>query len=103
MIKILSEKGGIMGLNFCAPFLGGSKISRIQDMILHLKHIKNVGGVDVIALGSDFDGIDNKVEIKNASKMPILAEELLKNGFKEEEIEKIFYKNALRVLKDVLA
>lgn len=103
MIKILSEKGGVMGLNFCAPFLGGSKISRIQDMILHLKHIKNVGGVDVIALGSDFDGIDNKVEIKNASKMPILAEELLKNGFKEEEIEKIFYKNALRVLKDVLA
>lgn len=84
-------------------FLGGSKISRIQDMILHLKHIKNVGGVDVIALGSDFDGIDNKVEIKNASKMPILAEELLKNGFKEEEIDKIFYKNALRVLKDVLA
>ena len=103
MIKILSEKGGVMGLNFCAPFLGESKISKIEDMIRHLKHIKNVGGVDVIALGSDFDGIENKVEIENSSKMPLLAEALLKNGFKEDEVEKIFYKNVLRVLKDVLA
>lgn len=102
MIKVLAEKGGVMGLNFCAPFLGNSKVSKIEEMIAHLKHIRNVGGIDVLALGSDFDGIENKVEIEDCSKMPFLAEALVKNGFKESEVEKIFHKNVLRVLKDVL-
>lgn len=102
MIKVLSEKGGVMGLNFCSSFLGESKVSKIDDMILHLKHIRNVGGIDVLALGSDFDGIENEVEIKDASKMSILGDVLLRNGFTESEVEKIFYKNTLRVLKEVL-
>jgi membrane dipeptidase len=74
----------------------------ISDMVRHIKHIKNVGGIDVIALGSDFDGIESPVEIKDASEMNRLAIQLEKEGFKNDEIEKIFYKNALRVIKDVM-
>ena len=103
MIKILANKGGVMGLNFCNDFLNMSKdISMIEDMILHIKHIRNIGGVDVLALGSDFDGIDNEVEFKDCSNMGKLADALSKHGFKEEEIEKIFYKNAERIIKDVI-
>lgn len=102
MIKILSEKGGVMGLNFCGLFLGSDDISRIDNMILHLKHIKNVGGIDVISIGTDFDGIDSTLEIKNIGEMDKLVSELKKNNFTEEEIEKIFYKNALRIIKDCL-
>lgn len=102
MIKNLSNKGGVMGLNFCADFLGFSKIATINDMILHIKHIRNVGGIDVIALGTDFDGIENSVEIKNISEMDKLSYELNKNGFTDDEIEKIFYSNVLRVFKDTL-
>ena len=101
MIKMLSDKGGIMGMNFCADFVGNNEVTQIDDLISHIKHIKNVGGIDVISLGSDFDGIENEVEIRDASEMPILADRLEKEGFKQDEIEKIFYKNALRFLKDI--
>lgn len=102
MIKLLADKGGVIGINFCSDFLGNNKVSSIDDMVKHIKHIKNVGGIDVISLGSDFDGIENKVEIKDASEMNKLAEILNKKGFSYDEIEKIYYKNALRVFLEVL-
>lgn len=102
MIKVLANSGGIMGINFAKDFLGTNEVSSIDDMTKHIKHIRNVGGIDVIALGSDFDGIDNKVEIEDASQMDKLYKSLMVNGFKESEIEKIFYKNALRLIKETL-
>ena len=102
MIKILGEKGGVMGINFCSSFLGDSSKATLDDMVSHIKHIKNVGGIDVIALGSDFDGIGNEVEIKDISEMNKLSFKLQKEGFSYEDIEKIFHKNALRVMKETL-
>lgn len=102
MIKLLAEKGGVMGMNFCSLFLGNKSISSIDDIVAHIKHIINVGGIDVLALGSDFDGITNEVEIRNASEFEKLYFALKKNKISEHEIEKIFYKNALRVFEETL-
>lgn len=102
MIKALAEKGGVMGINFCSWFLGDKDVSSIEDMVIHIKHIKNIGGIDVISLGSDFDGILNKVEIENPSQFDKLSVALKKNGFNNSEIEKIFYKNVIRVFEDTL-
>lgn len=102
MIKILSQKGGIIGINFEKSFLGENIPAKVSDMINHIKHIKNIGGIDVISIGSDFDGVELPSEITNISEIDKLAYELKKNNFSEEEIEKIFYKNALRVIKDTL-
>ncbi|MPQ42976.1 dipeptidase [Clostridium tarantellae] len=102
MVKALSNNGGVTGINFCSDFLGESEVSKISDMVKHIKHIKHIGGVDCIALGSDFDGIDNEVEIKDASKMEFLANALQKQRFTLDEIEKIFYKNIERVIREVL-
>ncbi|MEL7597882.1 MAG: membrane dipeptidase, partial [Clostridiaceae bacterium] len=101
MIKLLSEKGGIIGLNFFGEFLGGDEYSKIDDMVRHINHIKNIGGIDVICIGSDFDGINSKLEINNIGEIDKLLASLTKNGFSENEIEKIFYKNALRLLKEI--
>jgi membrane dipeptidase len=102
MIKVLANAGGITGINFCNSFIGETPKAMIKDMIKHIKHIRNIGGIDVIALGSDFDGIGCPVEIKDVSEMGKLAIQLEKEGFKAEEIEKIYYKNALRVIKGVM-
>lgn len=102
MIKSLSNKGGIMGINFCSSFLGDSKIAKIDDMIKHIKHIKNIGGIECISFGTDFDGIENEVEIKNIGEIEKLYDALKINGFTYNEIEKIFYKNAERIIKDIL-
>lgn len=102
MIKILSEKGGVMGINFEKNFLGQYNPARIDDMLKHIKHIKAVGGIDVISIGSDFDGTSSPSEISNISEMYKLIDALEKNNFSHDDIEKIFYKNALRVIKDTL-
>lgn len=107
MLKLLAENGGVTGINFCNAFLRkenalDSDMALLSDMARHIKHIRNVGGIDILALGSDFDGIDNEVEITDVSKMGMLISVLEKEGFTQDEIEKIFYKNAKRVIKDVL-
>lgn len=102
MIVKLANKGGVMGLNFCATFLGNEKVPSINSMISHVKHIKNVGGIDVLALGTDFDGIGNEVEVENIGEIGKLRDALLKEGFTNSEIDKIFYGNIKRVLKEWL-
>ena len=100
MIKILSNKGGVMGLNFCSDFVAEDDITKVSKIAKHAKHIKNVGGIDVVSIGSDFDGIENEVEIKDTSEMDKLYYGLKKEGFSDDDIEKVFYKNIIRVLKE---
>lgn len=104
MIKALSEKGGVMGLNFAKDFLQvKGEVSSVEDMIKHIKHIYNVGGIDVISLGTDFDGINPaNLEISNMGEINKLIDGLSSAGFKDAEVEKITSLNALRVLKEVL-
>lgn len=104
MIKIIASRNGLIGINFCASFLkeGEEVYSTIDDIVKHIKHIVKVGGIDVVGLGSDFDGIGGKLEIRDASYMQNLKIRLLNEGFSYDDVEKIFYKNALRLFKDIL-
>ena len=105
MIKALAEKGGVMGLNFCPHFLNKDikrKESTIDSMVAHLKHAKNIGGIDVLALGSDLDGTDGDMEIAHCGEYPKLFDRLQKEGFTAEELDKITHKNVLRVMKETL-
>ena len=102
MIVALHKNGGVMGMNFCAAFVNEDEEAgkkTIDNIICHIKHIKALVGIDNIALGSDFDGIDPNIELADASFMPLLFNRLKEEGFSEEEIEKIAYKNSLRVLE----
>lgn len=101
MIKVISNNGGIIGINFCPSFIENNK-SSVEGLIKHIKNIKKIGGIDCISMGSDFDGISGNLEIKNIGKMNKLIISLEKEGFSTEEIEKIFYRNALRVIKEVM-
>ena len=102
MIRLLAQKGGVMGINFSGSFLGASQISKVDDMVNHIKHIHQVGGSDVLALGTDFDGIDYTLEIANMSEMHKLFDSLQKNGFTAQQIEKLAYQNTVRVIQDCL-
>ena len=71
-------------------------------MVRHVRYIYNVAGCDAIGLGTDFDGIDDQLEINGAGEMKRLADALSAAGFTTGEIEKIFWRNALRVYEEVL-
>lgn len=106
MILKLASRGGVMGINFCGDFLvekpGGHARSCVDDMVKHILYIKELAGIDCIGLGSDFDGIENNLEIENCSQMQKLHDALLQAGLTEEEVAKVFYKNVLRVYREIL-
>lgn len=103
MICELAKRNGVMGINFCSSFLKkDADYSCIEDMVQHILYIRKLAGIDVIGLGTDFDGISSQLEIKDASAMYLLEEALRKAGLSEAEIEKIFYRNVLRVYQEIL-
>ena len=102
MIRALADKGGVMGLNFCGDFLNPNGKSRVEDMVRHARHILNVGGSDILGLGTDYDGIDGDLELDHCDKMQLLAQEMDRQGFGMEQIEKIFHGNVLRLYREVL-
>ena len=102
MIRALADKGGVMGLNFAGDFLNSGSNGTLEEMIAHLRHIRNVGGIDVMGLGSDFDGINNVPEVSDASEMPKLALAMEHAGFTSREIDAVFSGNVLRVYREIL-
>lgn len=104
MIRVLANRGGIMGINFCADFLNSKadNICYLQDIVKHIQHIRKIGGIDIIGLGSDFDGIENELEMKDASGMLQLIDILQDNGFSMSEIDKITHENVLRIYRELL-
>ena len=102
LIKLIANKGGVIGLNFAQSFLGTSPVSRIEDIVKHGLYLINKGGEDVVALGTDFDGIKPNTEIKDASEMYRLYDAFKEAGLSVEQCENLFWKNADRLLKEIL-
>ncbi|MBA2302436.1 MAG: membrane dipeptidase [Acidobacteria bacterium] len=72
----------------------------VSDAADHIDHIRKVAGIDHIGLGGDFDGITSVPEgLEDVSKYPALTAELLRRGYKDDEIKKILGLNILRVMK----
>ena len=108
MIRILAEKGGVMGLNFCVSFVRehwkpNEEGALLSELVRQIKYIIHVGGEECLGLGSDFDGIEEvPPEMKNAEGLPFLAEAMEKEGIPYSQIEKVFFKNVKRFLKENL-
>lgn len=99
MIRAIGLNGGVIGVNFYNKFLGKKPATEINDIVYHIRHMIKIGGIDVVSIGSDFDGFLGKIEINNIGEMNKLYNELSKH-LTYDEIDKIFYKNALRLIKE---
>jgi membrane dipeptidase len=72
----------------------------VADAADHIDHIRKVAGIEHIGLGGDFDGITSVPEgLEDVSKYPALTAELLRRGYKDDDIKKILGLNILRVMR----
>lgn len=103
MIRALAEKGGVAGLNFYGPFLGGTDESRLEDMTAHILHMIRTGGSEFPAIGTDLDGFDGMkyMDIPDVSGMEKLWDALHRQGVPESQLDKIWSQNALRVIREI--
>ena len=94
------------------PYLEAMKIeqSLLKDLPVpsyaaiadHIDHAVQVGGIEHVGLGSDFDGIDSAPKgMEDVSKLPDLVRELARRGYGEQDLKKILGGNLLRVMRQV--
>jgi membrane dipeptidase len=99
MLRSLGDVGGVVGLNFFPSFLSSDREENpIANMVRHVRHMRNMGGSGILAIGTDFDGIVGTLAIADISGMEKLWYALLDAGFSNSELEGMWQKNALRVL-----
>ena len=73
----------------------------IGDVVDHIDHIVKVAGIDHVGIGCDFDGGGGIDDVFDASEVMNITIELVRRGYTEGEIEKIWAKNLMRVFREV--
>ena len=100
-VEIIAEHNGVIGINLWKKLLGNEDNS-FDAVLRHMSEIIEVGGEDVIAMGTDFDGCDINDELAGIEKIPMLYDFLGNHGFDEKLLNKIFFDNADRFFTNLL-
>jgi len=87
-VRRIVESGGLIGV---AYFKGAVSTPLTKGVVDAMRYIKSIAGVEHIALGSDYDG--SMTAPFDVTGLPLLVEEMLKQGFSEEEIRSIMGEN----------
>jgi membrane dipeptidase len=99
----IGRSGGLVGVNFAVSFLrpdgGRDRNTPLELIARHAEHLLEHAGEDNVGFGSDFDGAPMPAELGNAAGLPKLIEALRGHGFGHELIEKLCFRNWLRVLR----
>ncbi len=108
--SILKSKGIITyseeGLGMIKKYSETHKLrADSKDLVNHIDHIVKIAGIDHVGLGSDFDGIgpSQPSDVPDVSAYPVIVTELLRRGYKEDDIKKILSGNFLRVWSEVIS
>ena len=101
-LAAIRQTGGLVGVNFATAFLRPDgrhdKNTPIDLIVRHVDHLLEHLGEDGVGLGSDFDGAVIPAELGDAAGLQILVQALHKHGFGKPLIEKLCFRNWLRVL-----
>lgn len=93
--RLVKSSGGIVGISLAPRHLSSNERCGIADVIAHIEHFLSLGGEDCLCLGCDFDGIDaTPAGLESVDRLPRLANEMVRLGYTDALIDKLFYKNA---------
>ena len=102
-LAAIRASDGMVGLNFAVAFLreDGQRVAEtgLDVMVRHVDYLVDKLGIDRVGLGSDFDGATIPKELGDVTGLPKLVTALREHGFGDESLEKLCYKNWLRVLE----
>jgi membrane dipeptidase len=102
-LAAIRETGGMVGINYAVSFLREdgqhNRDTPLETVIDHVEHVMKQVGEDGVGFGSDFDGAMIPKQLGNAAGLQALAEIMRTRGYGEALIEKLCWRNWLRVLE----
>ena len=98
-MRALAKKGGVMQVTLYNGFLVKDGEATIEDAMRHLEHAIEVMGIDHVGLGTDFDGDGGIRGLANSAELIQFTRQLLARRYTEEDIQKIWGGNFLRVMQ----
>lgn len=76
-------------------------LATVSDLADHIDHIVKVAGIDHVGIGTDFDGGGGLADCFDVTEMPNITIELVRRGYSERDIRKIWGENLMRVMREV--
>jgi membrane dipeptidase len=76
-------------------------LATVSDMVDHIDHAVKLIGIDHVGIGTDFDGGGGLSDCRDAGQMENVTRELIRRGYSEEDIRKIWGGNFMRVFREV--
>lgn len=99
----LAERGGIIGLTFCPPFLTQEGPATLEKFLDHIDYFAGLIGAHHLCIGSDFDGITATPDgLPDISYLPLVTEGLLRRGYSDDIVAGIIGGNFVRLLRQQL-
>lgn len=78
------------------------EMATVKDVVDHIEHVIKIAGIDYVGIGTDFDGGGGVEGCNDVSEMYRITVELLRRGYKEKELAKIWGGNLMRVFDEVI-
>ena len=99
-MRALSAKGGVAQTTIYHGFLRSNAEATILDVMAHLDHAIQIMGIDHVGLGTDFDGDGGVRGLADSSELLNFTRQLLRKRYSDEDIQKIWGGNFLRVMAE---
>jgi membrane dipeptidase len=78
------------------------RLATVSDVVDHIDHIVRVAGIDHVGIGTDFDGGAGLEGCYDVSELGNITVELVRRGYLEEQIRKIWGGNFMRVFRKAI-
>lgn len=75
------------------------KLATVSDVVDHIDHMVKVMGIEHVGIGTDFDGGGGVDGCKDVSQIMNITVELIRRGYSDNDIKKIWGENVLRVFR----
>lgn len=101
-LKAIAGQGGVMQLCLYKGFINEeAEKASVSDAIRHINHMVDLIGVEHVGIGSDFDGDGELIGCRASNELINITMHLLKEGYSETDISRIWGGNFLRVMRQV--
>jgi len=77
------------------------QLATVSEAVDHIDHIVKVAGIDHVGIGTDFDGGGGLADCRDVSQLGNITLELVRRGYSESDIRKIWGENIMRVMREV--